>query len=191
MRRRRATLALAVCIAAAAVSLPARAEVRGSGPVLALGHAKKLRDEFVIPAFGWRWRLSPGATVQGWGEKVRTDLSFVVEPWIGGIFGDRTEIEAQVVPMLHVEPLAMRDERWTPYLEAGIGVLYTSLDELRLGSHFLFSDDAGLGLSFSLGEHGRWSRVSIGYRFRHMSHAGIFGQPNSGMNTHFLVVSLE
>jgi hypothetical protein len=190
--RARAAAALVALTAAVPVAMPpARAETVASGPVFALGFTSKLRNDLVIPTLGWRWRLSPGATIAGWGERVGTDLSFVVEPTIGAIAGDKDSVEAQILPLLHVRPARMRDRAWSPYLEGGVGLIYTGLEGLRLGSNVLFSDDVGAGVWWRWSEASRWSRVGVGYRYRHISHAGIFGSPNSGMNTHYLTVTIE
>jgi hypothetical protein len=55
----------------------------------------------------------------------------------------------------------------------------------------LFSNNVGLGLSFTVPALGSWDRLSVGYRLRHISHAGIFGEPNSGLNSHYLTLTLE
>ena len=85
----------------------------------------------------------------------------------------------------------MRSRSWRPYFEGGIGIIYTAVENLRLGSNVLFSDNLGIGLSFGPEDGHRWSRVSIGYRYRHISHAGIFGETNTGMNTHSIVFTLD
>ena len=71
-----------------------------------------------------------------------------------------------------------------PYLEAGIGFHYLSKSsvaaERRFGSRFQFGDHIGLGLRFGP-RHG----FDIGYRYQHLSNAGI-KQPNQGINFHQL-----
>jgi hypothetical protein len=170
-------------------STGAHAELLANGPIVAVGFSEKLGNDMVIPSLGWRWRLGPGETIRGWGERVGTDFSFVIEPMAAGIFGDEQSFEAQVVPFARAE--FMRELIFHPYIEAGIGLIYTDLDHLHLGSHFHFSSNVGVGLSFDLSENRSWSRLGAGYRIRHISHAGLFGEPNSGMNTHYLVLTLE
>lgn len=166
------------------------AEVRASGPLVALGFTDKLRNDLVIPTLAWRWQFGAGETIESWSKRAGVDVSVVVEPSMAGIFGDKDSFEAQLVPLLHIE--ASEPPRgWSPYLEGGIGVIYTALEGLRLGSNLLFSDNVGAGLCFDVPDLGPWDRMSIGYRFRHISHAGIFGSPNSGMNTHYLTIGLQ
>ncbi len=188
---------VAVATAGAVIALlmwapPSPAEVVGSGPVAALGFSEKLGNDMVLASIGWRWRFAPGQRLRRWAAAAATDLSFAVEPMAAAIAGDKDSVEVQVVPLVHLEPNATIDRAWSPYLEAGVGVIYTALEGLRLGSNLLFSDNVGVGIALRTGEDGRrFSRILLGYRFRHISHAGIFGSPNSGMNTHYLTVTLE
>jgi hypothetical protein len=171
-------------------SAPALPEVRSSGPVAAVGFAEKFHNDMVLPTLGWRWQLEPGATLGAWGQRVGADFSFIVEPSLAAIVGDKDSVEAQAVPYFHVEPAGMQ-AGWSPYFEGGIGVIYTALENLRLGSNVLFSDNVGLGFSSNVPGLGAWKRVSLGYRFRHISHAGVFGEPNSGLNTHYLTLTFQ
>jgi hypothetical protein len=134
------------------------------------------------PSLGWRWRFDAGAKVNGWFDKIGTDFTWLAEPMIGAIVGDEDSVEFQVVPQVHFEPAAMQNRAAVPYLEGGIGLMYTALDGLGLGSNILFSDNVGVGFRFP--ETG-WS---IGYRYRHISHAGLWADSNSGMNTHYLTI---
>jgi hypothetical protein len=181
-------LAALLCLAASPSST-ARAEMRANGPIAAVGFAEKFRNEMVLPTLGWRWQLGPGDTIEGWGKRIGADFSFVLEPSLAAIVGDKDSFETQVVPYFHVEPAGMT--AWAPYFEAGVGLIYTAVEGLRLGSNLLFSDNLGVGLAFDVPEIGPWSRLSLGYRIRHISHAGIFGEPNSGMNTHYLTITLQ
>ncbi|MCC7080123.1 MAG: acyloxyacyl hydrolase [Burkholderiales bacterium] len=71
-----------------------------------------------------------------------------------------------------------------PYLEAAVGFHYLSkssvADERRFGSRFQFGDHIGLGLRF-----GPRHAYDVGYRYQHLSNAGI-KQPNQGINFHQL-----
>jgi hypothetical protein len=169
---------------------PAQAEVRANGPLAAVGFAEKFNDDMVLPTLGWRWQLGPGATIEEWGKRIGADFSFIIEPSLAAVVGDKDSFETQIVPYFHAEPSAMREE-WSPYFEGGIGIIYTALEGLRLGSNVLFSNNVGAGVAFAVRKLGPWTRLSVGYRFRHISHAGIFGEPNSGLNTHYLTIGLQ
>lgn len=169
----------------AAMAFPATAgavDLIDHGPVIAIGYSKKNSRDMAQPSLGWRWRFDAGAKVNGWFEKIGTDFTWLAEPMIGAILGDEDSVEFQVVPQVRFEPAAMQERAAIPYLEGGIGLMYTGLDGLGLGSNILFSDNVGIGFRFP--ESG-WS---VGYRYRHISHAGIWADSNSGMNTHYLTI---
>ena len=67
-----------------------------------------------------------------------------------------------------------------PYVEAGVGVHLLSATSLspqrQFGSSFQFGDHVGLGVRF--GDKGQYD---VGYRYQHLSNAGIKG-PNQGIN---------
>lgn len=68
-----------------------------------------------------------------------------------------------------------------PYAEAGIGahlLSRTQIGDKRLSTRFQFGDHLGLGYRF--GAKGAWD---LGYRFQHLSNAGI-KRPNNGINFH-------
>jgi hypothetical protein len=72
----------------------------------------------------------------------------------------------------------------SPYVELGVGFHFLSATSLspqrQFGTSFQFGDHVGGGLRF--GDKGRYD---IGYRYQHMSNAGIKG-PNQGINFHEL-----
>ncbi len=71
-----------------------------------------------------------------------------------------------------------------PYLEAAIGfhlLSETSVSDRRqFGSSFQFGDHVGIGIRF-----GPRHAYDLGYRYQHLSNAGI-KQPNNGINFHQL-----
>jgi hypothetical protein len=69
--------------------------------------------------------------------------------------------------------------RFVPYIEGGGGLMYTDLEGFNLGGKFQFLSFGGLGLSYFLTEN---HALNIGWRFRHISNAGIHGD-NSGLNS--------
>lgn len=66
----------------------------------------------------------------------------------------------------------------SPFIEASVGLRVLSHTEIadghRMGSAFQFSDMIGVGVAF-----GKAQRFAIGYRFQHLSNAGI-RHPNPG-----------
>ncbi len=72
----------------------------------------------------------------------------------------------------------------SPYVEAGVGMHLLSKTSVstqrQFGSAFQFGDHVGAGVRF--GDKGRYD---VGYRYQHLSNAGIKG-PNQGINFHEL-----
>ena len=72
----------------------------------------------------------------------------------------------------------------SPYAELAVGFHFLSTTsvgtERRFGSSFQFGDHIGAGVRF--GDKGRYD---IGYRYQHLSNAGI-KEPNQGINFHLL-----
>jgi hypothetical protein len=185
---RRATTAFAVVAVfglAAAIPEASALELREHGPTVAFGYSRKSGEDFYFPSLGWRWRWGICDAVDRLLAKVGTELSWYVEPLVAPILGGQETIEVQVVPGLRFEAV----EAWlgtaVPYLEGGIGLMFTGLDDIGLGSNILFSDNVGLG--FTLRDSG-WS---FGYRYRHSSHAGLWAETNSGLDAHYVTVRYD
>ncbi len=74
--------------------------------------------------------------------------------------------------------------RFAPYVEAGVGMHFLSetsvSEERKFSTSFQFGDHVGVGLRF--GDKGRYD---VGYRYQHLSNAGI-KDPNQGINFHQL-----
>ncbi|RDK10165.1 acyloxyacyl hydrolase [Cupriavidus lacunae] len=85
--------------------------------------------------------------------------------------------EFGVSPILR---LSYAGEYATPFVEASVGLRVLSHTEIadghRMGSAFQFADMVGVGVAF-----GKAQRLAIGYRFQHLSNAGI-QEPNPGTN---------
>ena len=185
-RRATAAFGLVTVFGLAATVPPASAlELRDYGPTVAFGYARKSGEDFYFPSLGWRWRWGFCDAVDRVLAKVGTDLSWYVEPLVAPVLGGQDTIEFQVVPGLRFEAV----EPWlgwaVPYLEGGIGLMYTGLDDIGLGSNILFSDNVGLGVTL------RDSGWSFGYRYRHSSHAGLWAETNSGLDAHYVTVRYD
>lgn len=192
--RRRGLLALAAALAlATSDSSPASAlEPVASGPTVVLGYSGDedgagVSQDLALASVGWKWRFDGADFLDDFFAKGRINFSCAVEPLVGGVFGDSRAFEASAVPYFQLRPLGW-EGRFVPFFEGGIGLAYTGLRDYGLGSRVQFSDNVGLGVAIDLGDG---SRVTIGYRFRHLSHAGIWGDRNEGLNAHFLAVTME
>lgn len=185
---------LAALVGALAIFCAAPASQAGaiaSGPTLLGGwsgddDASGAPQDLGILALGWRWRFDGADAIDGFLARAKIDFSWAVEPLAGVVFGDAEAFEATVVPYVHLRPLGW--EGVVPYFEGGIGLAYTGLRNYGLGSRVTFSDNVGVGVAFDDAGGRSWS---VGYRFRHLSHAGIFGSPNDGLNAHFLTLSVD
>lgn len=183
-----ASLVLAGVLGAAPT---ASAEPIGHGPVLNLGYsgdqdASGSSQSLGLVTVGWRWRWDGPDMIDNLMEKANIDFSLAVEPLVGVLFGDAEAFEASLVPYIHLEPFEW--EGIVPYLEGGVGIAYIGLRNYGLGSSAQLSDNVGVGVTIPTQGGRRWS---IGYRFRHMSHAGLFSEHNDGLNAHFLTLTVE
>lgn len=169
-----------------------RAASIASGPVLLLGYSPDQTvthadSNLALLSFGWRWRFDGADFLDDFLAKGHIDFSWSTEALVGGVFGDAEAFEASLVPYARFAPLGW--EGVVPYFEAGIGLAVTTLHNYGLGSQVQLSDNVGVGVSFGGGDgKPRWS---VGYRFRHLSHAGILDDQNDGLNAHFLTFSME
>ncbi len=78
-------------------------------------------------------------------------------------------------------------EKWVPFVELGVGVLYTDLDPERFGSHFNFTPQGGAGVRYKILE-GRY--LTFSYRLHHISNAGI-DEENRSIDSHFFSIGLS
>jgi hypothetical protein len=160
-------------------------ELVDHGPTVAFGYARERGEDLYFPALGWRWRYAFCERVDRAMASVGTELTWYVEPLVAATFGDQDAGEVQVVPGLRFESARPWLGGATPYLEGGIGLMYTGLDDIGLGSNILFSDNVGIGVT--LAEVG-WS---FGYRYRHSSHAGLWAESNAGLDVHYLTLRYD
>jgi lipid A 3-O-deacylase len=82
-----------------------------------------------------------------------------------------------LTPVFRIQPNGLVG----PYIEAAIGfhfLSHTSIGDRRMSTAFQFGDHIGIGYRF-----GAKSHYELGYRFQHLSNAGI-KHPNPGINFH-------
>ena len=82
-----------------------------------------------------------------------------------------------LTPVFRIQP----NDLAGPYVEAGIGVhllSHSSIGGRNMSTAFQFGDHVGLGYRF-----GPKAGYDLGYRFQHLSNAGI-KHPNPGINFH-------
>ena len=113
-----------------------------------------------------------------------TDLELLIEPLANVVVrpGANAEIGCSF-PLRY----SVRLSSWfSPYVEVGLGFLYTTQHVHEQGSQFNFTTQLGIGTQFTLSDH---YALTAGYRFRHMSNAGL-STPNRGVDFHFGVIGL-
>jgi hypothetical protein len=69
--------------------------------------------------------------------------------------------------------------RLMPYIEGGLGMLYTDLRGYHLGGHFSFTENVGVGASYFLNNN---MALTAAWRFRHISNAGLYSD-NAGLES--------
>ena len=122
-----AAAGLVVTATAGAVTT-ARAELVSHEPVIAFAYSEIKDFQYYIPSIGWRARFTSPERIGAWMNGFGTDLSFVVEGLGGIVTGDDDTFEIQLLPMARFEPRGNPERSWLPFLELGIGLLYTGLE---------------------------------------------------------------
>lgn len=163
---------------------PARAD---GAPIVAVGTSSKWSTtNFTTYSVGWRFPLPSVDTLDRLGKKAGGEITLLVEPLLGIITGDTDSVEFAVAPMVRYERGI--GTNWAAFLEAGLGLAYSDLRGIKLGSRIHFASQGGAGLARTSASG---TRVSVGLRLRHISHAGLWAEANSGLNTSYLTVSFD
>jgi len=131
----------------------------------------------ILPRFGFDINPLKG--------NIGGDLELIAEPIMNVVISPDTNAEFGASCLLKYS--AHITERIAPYIEGGIGVVYTTQHTHEQGTQFNFLPQVGGGLQFFLNKN---LALMGGYRYRHLSNAGI-SDDNSGINHHFLLVGLS
>ncbi len=109
-------------------------------------------------------------------------LTFYIEPQINPVVEPETDFELGVgLGFQYQYPVT---ENLSAYILGGVGPHYISVVAEDQANGFIFSDSVGTGIYYHLTN---CSAINIGYRFRHLSNAGI-QKPNGGIESHFGVI---
>lgn len=158
--------AVLLLVAVPAVAVDAIAVEAGNGDSTDMGRVAIQWD------WGKRWFQGADWHVGGYWDVA---LGYWHRNALAGQNGDITEIG--LTPVFRLQ----RNGLVGPYLEAGIGahlLSETTIGDKRLSTRFQFGDHLGFGYRF-----GAKRALDLGYRFQHLSNAGI-KQPNNGINFH-------
>lgn len=135
----------------------------------------------ILPQFGFdinplarKLHINPRGTIEG-----------VVEPLMNVVISPDTNAEVGCSFLLKYADHIT--SRIAPYIEGGFGIIYTTQHTRKQGTQYNFLSQVGVGLQFFLNKK---FALTGGYRFRHMSNAGI-DSPNRGINHHFALLGLS
>ena len=98
----------------------------------------------------------------------RGTVECVVEPLMNVVISPDTNAEAGCSLLLKYSDHIT--SRIAPYIEGGFGIIYTTQHTHEQGTQYNFLSQVGVGLQFFLNEK---FALTGGYRFRHMSNAGL------------------
>jgi len=115
----------------------------------------------------------------------RGTLELITEPILNVVISPDANTELGFSLLLNYSDKIT--SRIAPYIEGGLGVVYTTQHTHEQGTQYNFLTQVGAGLQFFLNDT---FALKGGYRFRHMSNAGI-DDDNSGINHHFVLVGLS
>ncbi len=132
---------------------------------------------------GLQWNLKKKVFDAGdWHVAGYWDLNFGYWNNRSAAGGSGSIAEVSLTPVLRVQQSAAAG--LSPYAETGVGlhiVSYSSVSTQReLGTNYQFGSHIGAGVRF-----GDKRQYDIGYRYQHLSNAGI-KEPNQGINFHQL-----
>lgn len=115
-------------------------------------------------------------------------LYFVLEPFYNPIIAPKNSQEVGFDVFFQYAFPIIKD-RIFPYVEIGAGPMYLGLRTVAQGSPgFNFLDQVGAGVKFYITDQ---YSLNLGYRYRHISHAGIRGKPNKGIDTNAGILSFS
>jgi len=135
----------------------------------------------ILPQFGFdinplarKLHVNPRGTIVG-----------VVEPLMNVVISPGTNAEVGCSFLLKYSDHIT--SRIAPYIEGGFGIIYTTQHTHEQSTQYNFLSQVGVGLQFFLNEK---FALTGGYRYRHMSNAGI-DSPNRGINHHFALFGVS
>ena len=131
----------------------------------------------ILPRFGFDINPIKG-TIGG-------DLELIAEPIMNIVISPDANVEFGASFLLKYS--GHITSRIAPYIEGGIGMVNTTQHTHEQGTQFNFLPQVGAGLQFFLNNN---LALTGGYRYRHMSNAGL-SDDNSGINHHFILVGVS
>lgn len=102
----------------------------------------------------------------------RVEFSLELNAWY---FDQRGDNAYGINPSMVVRMHFLRTDRWTAYVDPGIGLLFASDEVPDQGTGFDFMPRVGLGVTYALTEDPGGPRLQAGVRWHHISNARIQG----------------
>lgn len=117
----------------------------------------------------------------------RSTLQFALEPFVNPVSDPEDGFEAGcAIGLRYFHELAGPVDI---FMEASVAPMFLSIDTAELGkAGFNFLDQIGAGLQYKISDR---SAVFAGYRWRHISHAGLVDRSNDGINSNALVAGFS
>jgi len=160
-------------------------------------------DSATIATFGaegsMRWGL-----LGGWGIDVKSDsnneiafgatwqyfivdgFAFTPELKLWGFFQEGEDAFGGSLDFLFAWHFVMRDT-WSVFVDGGVGILGTTANVPTGGSEFNFTPQAGVGVTFDIGNNNRWV---VGVRWHHISNAGLYSE-NPGRDSVYVYTGIN
>lgn len=172
-----ATLATAACLAG-----PAHA-FEYTPPSVQIGYGNDHKHSINKTEVAFQWDSG-----HAWGNPAGWQLAMGYELNVGywNSTSQNNPRDPWEIGISPVFTLAWRRYHWVPFMEASIGVRLMSetrtSDDHEFSTAFQFGEFLGAGMAF-----GKDQRAAVGYRFQHISNAGIKA-PNPGTTFHSVYV---
>ncbi|NTW64333.1 MAG: acyloxyacyl hydrolase [Chlorobiaceae bacterium] len=114
-------------------------------------------------------------------------LQLILEPFINPISAETDGVEAGCgIGLRYLHELSRPLDI---YIEGNIAPMYLGIETTEQGeAGFNFLSQAGAGLRYRITKN---NAIFGGYRFRHISHAGIMDRSNDGINSHAFVIGIS
>ena len=81
----------------------------------------------------------------------------------------------------------IRQDTWSFFVDGGVGLLGTTANVPSGGSEFNFTPQAGVGVTFDIGNNNRWV---VGVRWHHISNAGLYSD-NPGRDSVYVYTGIN
>jgi Lipid A 3-O-deacylase (PagL) len=172
--------------AVSAGSPPSRTGVQEWGVKLGYGTSQRGQVE-IMPVYGQAGWAFPDVIDQPL-QRHHIDFKWLVEGWLAGIHTPKSDAFEMGVNPITLKLAYDAGQQFVPFLQGGIGVMYTSLqDGLQLGGPFEFDELVGVGLDMFCTKQ---FALNLSYRYRHMSNASI-SSDNRGLDTQYVLFGID